>query len=144
MIGCYSLILRSSDNEREVIRLKPMTKCVDLLYHVIQLWPNPGAPQDLDCSKQLEDFLSPRFKRLDLLTQIDSIQEILSVNKEGDNTSITFNDSEGCLHRAVFHKMVDRCWLLKSLEFQCPGCFGEGINNGELCTLCGGKGWGVS
>jgi hypothetical protein len=30
------------------------------------------------------------------------------------------------------------------LNFQCPVCFGTGVNTGQRCQMCGGAGWGVS
>lgn len=41
-----------------------------------------------------------------------------------------------------FHLQPDG-WLLMAFDAECPLCFGTGVNNGCICDLCFGKGWGT-
>jgi hypothetical protein len=37
----------------------------------------------------------------------------------------------------------DGGWSLVAFDAECPVCFGTGINNGCICDLCFGIGWGT-
>jgi len=40
-------------------------------------------------------------------------------------------------------KQRPRGWGVVRFEGQCPCCFGVGVNDGEICPLCFGDGWGL-
>jgi len=47
---------------------------------------------------------------------------------------------------AILWRGADGQWRLRSFEFQCPACFGNGVLGNhpdwEICGSCGGSGWG--
>jgi hypothetical protein len=55
-------------------------------------------------------------------------------------------ETESLPYLAVLHRREDESWRLQSFEYQCPICFGTGVQghhlNWEVCPPCGGTGWG--
>jgi hypothetical protein len=112
------------------------------LKSVVKLWPTERA-QLSSLSSALEGLLAPEFDRMDLLNGVSKVAKVRKVDITAEAGTVEFLDSEGCPQRAIFEKDARGEWRLHSLKFECPACFGAGVNNGATCTLCGGAGWGA-
>ena len=77
-----------------------------------------------------------------MLVPITDRIEVANLKVQGKIVTIYFYDDNQHLHRAKF-RSNNHSYLLLSLTFECPICFGEGINCDEDCIICGGIGWGA-
>jgi hypothetical protein len=88
--------------------------------------------------------VNAEFKVEDLANRVSKIESIEDVQVGPDAVYVQFQDADGYTYRASMVLAASSDWRLTAMEFQCPICFGDGVNDGETCTMCGGKGWGVS
>lgn len=120
------------------------TTCLTLLRSVIaKLKPFARSLAD---SKYIviSSYVTDQFDPLDLVVDVGEIKVIEQVESEKEVISIDFIDVGDCRQRAKFAKRItDGSWGMESLKFECPVCFGEGVNDGEACPVCHGEGWGV-
>jgi hypothetical protein len=115
-------------------------QCVELLREIARLWPRNEAGVEIASVKTR---LTDDFDRIQFLNPVrGDIKIIQAIECNGEAVGIHFLDRKGCLNRAVFRR-VGASWLLGKLEFQCPVCFGTGINDDIECFICGGSGWGA-
>jgi len=95
--------------------------------------------------QEVRHFLTEDFDKTDFFSlpkEIQTLENISSEQKEG--IFVYFLDSKNeQRYLAKFVAPAPRNdWKMSSLIYGCPCCFGEGVNNGETCILCGGSGWG--
>ena len=115
-----------------------------LLKNIVMRWPKT-AGADLDAIRSgLGSDLADGFDAVDLLNTVDSVVNVEAIEATDRRATIWFSDTDRALQRAVFELSPSGKWQLESLKFQCPVCFGTGINDGEKCGMCGGSGWGAS
>jgi hypothetical protein len=119
-------------------------QCVALLRRVVSLWPKPEPEGPSAESLELSALLASDFDRSDLSNRVEGVSSIESVVVEPGTACVIFEDDAGYPHRAKMTLSQESKWLLLELKFQCPACFGDGVNNGQRCTICGGEGWGTS
>ena len=115
-----------------------------LLKEIIDRWPKANDDDIERCRENWNSYLADGFEDVDLNKKIESVGRVGDIERADDRVLIEFYDTGGCLHRAVFHAFRGNQWRLMSLKFQCPVCFGEGVNDGDQCDICGGTGWGAS
>jgi hypothetical protein len=65
------------------------------------------------------------------------------IETTSDSVLIYFRDADGARRRAVFEVSQSDHPPLKSMKFECPACLGGGINDGLMCAMCDGGGWGA-
>jgi hypothetical protein len=116
---------------------------IERLLELLRYWPTPNGDDPSRSQVTLEPYLADDFDEADLLNKISAIGDLSSVSETDDRVSIEFSDIDGDLHRAVFRRSSSGDWSLSSLKFQCPICFGTGVNMENTCTGCGGSGWGA-
>ena len=106
---------------------------------IIERWPKKNSLPSSD----LLGALTREFDAIDFLNEVHGLSKVQLIQSAQDRScAIIFEDKTGMLHRAVL--VADKGRLsLASLKFECPACFGSGVNDGEKCILCGGGGWGV-
>jgi hypothetical protein len=117
---------------------------IDRLQQVLARWPQPAGDDPSRGQTALEPYLAEVFEERDLLNKIRELSEILSVEVSGHTASIEFMDDEDCRQLARFERSQWGEWLLSSLKFECPACFGTGLTKDASCRVCGGTGWGAS
>jgi hypothetical protein len=115
-----------------------------LLQDIVERWPKTGKEDLAEIRKALQRDLADDFDAVDLLNRIESVAEIENVELIDGGAAVYFYDVDGCLQRALFDLPQSDRWKLKSLKFQCPVCFGSGVNDDKECSICGGSGWGAS
>jgi hypothetical protein len=117
---------------------------VQFLKQVVALWPT-GTSRSETMLDKLRPYLAESFEVVDLLNSVGSIVGIreCEITSQGE-ASIYFYDRTECRQRAMLERAESSGWKLKSLKFECPICFGIGENDGAICTMCGGSGWGAS
>lgn len=114
-------------------------KCLLLLEKIVSLWPKKDEEPD----ESLRALLTDDFDEIDFLDEVEEVLRILKVEEPEDGVvDIDFQDKIGDPHRAHFLG-GQTSPLLQWLKFECPGCFGTGVNNNETCILCDGLGWGA-
>jgi len=118
--------------------------CLVLLKDIIARWPKAND-EDIETYRvALGSYLADSFEDVDLHNRIEAVASISSIERTNEGVQIDFYDVDECLQRAAFESLRESEWRLKSLKFQCPVCFGEGVNDGDECDMCGGTGWGAS
>lgn len=117
---------------------------VALLKGIINRWPKTPDVDIAAARHSLGDDLADDFDPIDLLNPVRSIAGVEAIETTGRRITIRFRDSDWELQQAIFESSPVGKWQLKSLKFQCPVCFGTGVNDGEACTMCGSCGWGAS
>ena len=116
----------------------PKEEYLNLLDKIVRLWPKKGE----EVSPALQKLIAHDFDKQDFLSEVRGIRIILQVDEpDTGGVNVDFQDETGYEHRA--HFTAGETGSLQWLKFQCPGCFGTGINNEEVCTLCDGLGWGA-
>lgn len=119
--------------------------CLELLVsRVLPIWPKPGDREAPEHAESLAPLLADDFDPVDLANRISDVAEVTQISLDADCVEIQFHDLDGCPQQAVFTRRGSDAWALRSLKFQCPACFGSGVNNGAGCEMCGGAGWGVA
>ena len=120
--------------------------CKVILQELVAAWPKPNENESADFRSRMRHRLSKEFNEVDFLNRIEGIRTWgeAKLASASDEVSIQFADLDGSLQKAIFVREHGHDWLLKSLKFQCPVCFGTGKNDGQICSMCGGLGWGVS
>jgi DnaJ-class molecular chaperone len=118
--------------------------CVRLLRQIVAIWPHGNDEQVQGCQAKLGAYLDEDFDPVDLQNRIDSIASIERVERTSSGAEIQFHDADGCLQRGSFVLYQGTTWHLRSMKFQCPVCFGDGVNDDRTCSMCGGTGWGAS
>lgn len=119
-----------------------MQACILRLRNIVSLWPKTEI-RLTSPSSALKDLVTSDFDVLDLASTISGVAQISEVEVAADSTTIDFLDFDDTPYRAIF-KSQSGDWKLKALKFQCPVCFGTGINEGETCIGCSGIGWGAA
>ena len=122
-----------------------ITSCVTFVKSLLLSWPKKNNA-NIECvMKSMSNSLSQNFDESDLLIGISGIGEVVNTILLSESMVIVeFNDTEGYLYRAKVIKDSSNKMLLEYVKFQCPSCFGSGINDGDECYICGGVGWGLS
>ena len=118
--------------------------CLENLKQVLEIWPKTNLTLDevkLN-HRKMERFLTTEFDYKEMLSPIVGYSEVDSTKIKNEFVTIDFYDCSNDLHRAKFKIMGSQCFLV-SLTFECPICFGQGVNDDNECTMCGGLGWGV-
>jgi hypothetical protein len=87
--------------------------------------------------------LTDDFDSMDLANRVAAVAELSRVEVNDDQAIVEFWDLDGIHQRAKFRR-VEGEWKLQSLSFQCPVCFGTGINDDVTCIGCDGLGWGAA
>ena len=118
-------------------------ECLTLLRRILVNWPNTWDEAASTRGERSACFLTDNFDEVDFANNVNSIVEVIAITESDTTIVIVFVGDDGCAHRAVFRTDCDGLWHLESLKFQCPACFGTGDNNGTLCKMCGGVGWGA-
>ncbi|OYV78868.1 MAG: hypothetical protein B7Z73_19395 [Planctomycetia bacterium 21-64-5] len=119
--------------------------CLDMLRdQIVGAWPKPGRDEPPDYRQRMASVLARDFDPVDFANRVAQVADVVGIWPTSDRVEVQFHDSDGCLQRAVFTPASGDAWVLQSLKFQCPACFGTGVNNGECCDMCGGAGWGVA
>lgn len=119
---------------------------IGAIEHVLFLWP-----RDLN---EPEDGIRARLGgRIDEALPLSSLRAIARGSwrcggpprvREGIAKCL-LTDSKWPAHRAMIElRLRSGQWVLTSIEVECPCCFGTGINEGCVCDLCFGAGWGVA
>jgi hypothetical protein len=121
----------------------PLQILLQRLQEVVAYWPKPGTASSQTPPPALQRLLAPGFESVDLLNQIAGIEEVVGVSEDAEGVSLQFRDTEDCTQQATFILDKSRDWKLRSLKFQCPICFGSGLNDKKKCPMCGGTGWGA-
>jgi hypothetical protein len=127
----------------EVIEKEIELLCISRLRSIVSLWPKKEV-RLASPSHALKDLLASDFDAIDLATTISGVAEISDVQIDTGSATIEFLDFDDTPHRAMFKQTQSGEWKLKALKFQCPVCFGTGINDGEKCVGCSGVGWGAA
>ncbi len=119
---------------------------IPLLNSIVKRWPKPkpGVNDIAAAHRLLQADLADGFDQLDFYNPVASVAEVESVEIAPGRATVFFHDENETLQRAVFGSYESEKWKLESLKFQCPVCFGSGVNDDSTCTICGGSGWGVS
>lgn len=117
--------------------------CVVLLKEIVARWPNVNDDNIERYRVALSPFLADSFEDVDLINGIDAVAGLGRIERTNEGVQIDFYAGDGYPQRAVFEALRENEWRLKSLKMQCPVCFGEGVNDGDECNICGGTGWGV-
>ncbi len=120
--------------------------CLDFLHLVIGKLLSCKMSSLEPRYETVKSYVTEDFDKTDLAAPVGNIKNIERIVSSEDNAIlIDFIDSEGDRYRAKFVVQASSSgWRIESLKFECPGCFGVGINNDETCILCGGKGWGAT
>jgi hypothetical protein len=118
--------------------------CITQLHKIVSLWPTETHAAMDTVQPALRNMMTNDFDRTDLLNEIHGVKKILETLVSGDDAAIEFIDTESCHQKAVFKRIESGEWKLQSLKFQCPACFGSGINNESECKMCDGAGWGAA
>ena len=117
--------------------------CYSLLKKVISISQTNESSATVDRSTQIAPHISLDFDKVDFCNKIDGVTDIESIVETYDRIQFVFHDGDAYPHRAVFQKDCEGNWKLHSLKFQCPVCFGTGVNDANECSICNGKGWGA-
>lgn len=92
----------------------------------------------------IRPYVTDRFDPLDVCILVPAIKAIEQITVQKDTLLIDFVDAQGDCQRAQFSKQSPQgCWGMESLKFECPICFGDGMNDGKTCLGCSGNGWGA-
>lgn len=84
------------------------------------------------------DLIHPSFEQRYILNNDEfQFSVISSANKNDGLVEFYLESKTSCPYRAEV--VFDGKWYLKSLLFQCQGCFGDD----SKCGVCGGSGWGA-
>jgi hypothetical protein len=118
-------------------------KYVKFVQMVVANWPSSSHAVDGALLSNINAHLAAGFDPLDLNIHLNGFSNVVSVKKMQDKIYVIFNDYDGYPHRASLVYKNSSVLKLKALKFQCPACFGNGVNMGQICTLCGGSGWGA-
>jgi len=106
---------------------------------IVALWPAHAVV----LPDQLQDFVTHDFESVDLANRVSAVAELSRIEVTDEDAAVEFWDVDGTLQRAVLRRdMREGEWKLQSLKFQCPVCFGTGLNDDTKCVGCGGIGWG--
>jgi hypothetical protein len=125
--------------------LNPESKeWIAILRQIVAIWPKPDGTEPVNYREELAPVLTSDFDQVDFVNKIQEVAEIARVSERPNNVEVQFYDVDGYLHKAVFVLEHGIAWRLQSLRFQCPVCFGSGVNDGERCEICRGTGWGAS
>jgi hypothetical protein len=136
--GCFVRLAAMKQTSLDERTLKALLK------DIVSQWPKERARDQEATLTTLRRYLADDFDPLDLLNYVQAVASVEEIQRSGDIARILFYDSDGTLQRAIFDVSDTEGLKLKSLAFQCPACFGTGINNGATCTLCDGSGWGAA
>ncbi len=118
--------------------------CVVFLKEIIDRWPKANDDEIENHREVLCSYLADGFEDGDLHNKIEKVAKIAAIEKTTQGVRIDFCDLDGYPQRAELHVLPGNELRLRSLKFQCPVCFGEGVNDGDHCGMCGGTGWGAS
>jgi hypothetical protein len=130
-----------SDSPRNV---NDRAALVAVLKSIVELWPKHASDDITSARSRLQAYLADGFDPMDLLNRVTSVARVRRIVPSSTNAVIYFYDVDEILQRAVFELAKPSKWRLASLKFQCPVCFGGGMNDDEKCIMCGGSGWGAS
>lgn len=115
------------------------------LRSIIEVWPKAGHQKEVpSIPSSLSEHLATNFDTVDLRNSVEAVAVVKEVGASAHAATVYFYDTDGTLQRAELTVAEEGRWRLVSLKFQCPACFGTGTNDGDGCTICGGRGWGVS
>lgn len=119
-------------------------ECITLLEKAIHNWPRMSI--ELEEAKafknQISNYLTDSFSEHDLLCPIQPYSKVLKSYSVDALLILEFIDVDAERYKATFEKIENK-WGISNITFECPVCFGEGINNGESCPVCEGIGWGA-
>jgi hypothetical protein len=118
------------------------SKYVFLLKAIVARWPKT-EDEEAASLRSLGDDLANGFDVVDLSNHIGSVAKVNRIETRSDGVFIYFVDTDGYPQRAIFEVPQSDKPKLKSMQFECPACFGDGINDGATCILCDGVGWGA-
>jgi hypothetical protein len=121
---------------------QPRSEILSRLDQVLRAWPS-GWDGGTQAPVALQSLITTDFDLADLLHDLSGVAELLHVESQGDRATVEFLDKGGSPQRATFVDVGANEWRLQSLKFQCPVCFGSGTNDGEVCIVCNGAGWGA-
>jgi hypothetical protein len=116
---------------------------IEVLRSAVSLWPKLVAKESPRVDAKLSALLTSNFDKEDFQNSITRLSRIVKVDENLGSRNIVFEDVDGSLYRASLVKDSNSEWRVDSLKFECPICFGEGLNDGATCLMCGGVGWGA-
>jgi len=117
---------------------------IGVLKAAVKNWPLTESEKRYPQDSAIAEFISPDFDPIEFASDVDDVSSILSIDGSDEHKVVVFDDVNGFRYRAIVDYNLKSGWRLRSVKFQCPVCFGDGVNEGGACTMCGGSGWGVS
>jgi hypothetical protein len=122
-----------------------LKKCLTVLHRFIYLCNCEMEADSLsyDDLWKVESLVTENFKYQDLwnaVNNIRSIEQIISAARKNACLEVVAKAEDGYCHRAIFVD-IEGNLKIDELKIECPSCFGEGIDEGEECSLCNGSGW---
>jgi hypothetical protein len=118
--------------------------CKSLLTEILLIWPKLNRSEPEKFRIILNSRLTSDFDESEFLNRLIGIGawEDSQYAQDRDEVVLRFVDTGGYPQRAIFKRECGYDWLLKSLAFLCPVCFGTGEYNDIICEFCNGVGWG--
>lgn len=122
-------------NEALVARLKT----------IVGLWPDFSDRVGFkERMHQLRNHLAPGFMESAIALAPQGLKAVEVISVTQNKARLHFEDLTGQFYSVVLTNCRDGCWLLQSIDAECPICFGTGNCDEIRCSLCGGTGFGVS
>lgn len=117
---------------------EPLSSCLDVLGRVIAMAKD--SPHGRNISGEIANLVVEGFDCRQLDWSLDSVKIVKASYFHGTNFVIEFTMvGEDYLFRSEFMRnAANNSWRLYCFCGACPGCFGDGILDGETCLLCDG------
>ena len=122
--------------------MKVNSKWVQLLNEILSWWPKRGDDEVRGRQRLYDQYLAADFDESDFYNYVGSVVAVTKVDVADNFVTIVFSDSDNSIQRAILELPRTGVWRLRSMKFQCPVCFGDGVNDGASCVMCGGTGLG--
>lgn len=114
-----------------------------VLHAAIKNWPRTDLEKKRPLDSPIAAFVTSDFDQGDFVTDVADVATILSTEEFDDGKVVIFDGVDEYSYRAVLVDEGSSGWRVRSIKFQCPGCFGDGVIDGLPCILCEGLGWGA-
>lgn len=112
---------------------------------IVGLWPDFSDHVGFkERMHQLRNHLAPDFMESAIALAPQGFKAVKVIAVTENEARMHFEDLNGQRYSVVLNNCRDGCWLLQSIDAECPICFGTGTCDEIRCSLCGGTGFGVS